>query len=184
MRLAALFLIASLGLAADAPTSDDAKKVAPYYPSPLIVVQAMLDAAELQPGELLVDLGSGDGRIILLAARDFDARAVGYELDDALVKSSRRKIAEMKIEDRAEIRQQDLFTADLAEADVVTLYLLPRAMARLEPILQKSLKKSARVIAHDFAFPNWKPVETIPIDDSQELDGLPHSVYVYRLPEK
>jgi cyclopropane fatty-acyl-phospholipid synthase-like methyltransferase len=179
MRLAALFLAASLVFAADSKTQE-AEKVAPYYPSPLAVVTAMLDAAQLQPGELLVDLGSGDGRIILLAARDFGARAVGYELEDSLVKSSRRKITEMDLEGKAEIRRQDLFTADFEGVDVVTIYLLPRAMKRLEPILEKSLKKGARVISHDFTFPNWKSDETIPIDDAQELDGLPHSIYIYR----
>jgi cyclopropane fatty-acyl-phospholipid synthase-like methyltransferase len=174
-RISALLLLASGVLAAD-----EAKKVAPYYPTPYAVVLAMLDAAELQPDELLVDLGSGDGRIVLLAARDFGARAVGYELEDSLVKNSRRQIEEAGIADRAEIRQQDLFTAELTKADVVTVYLLPRAMQRLEPILEKALKPGARVIAHDFTFPNWKPVETIPYDDEEELDGLPHSIYVYK----
>ena len=174
-RLAALLLLASGVFAAD-----EAKKVAPYYPTPHAVVLAMLDAAELQPDELLVDLGSGDGRIVLIAAREFQARAVGYELEDNLVKVSRRQIEEAELADRAEIRQQDLFTAELDKADVVTVYLLPRAMKTLEPILEKALKKGARVIAHDFTFPNWKPVETIPYDDAQELDGLPHTIYVYK----
>ena len=179
MRVAALLLMASVAFAADS-ANDEAKKVAPYYPTPHAVVLAMLDASELQPRELLVDLGSGDGRIVLIAARDFEARAVGYELEDSLVKLSRRQIEESGLAERAEIRQQDLFTADLGEADVVTVYLLPRAMATLEPILEKSLKKGARVIAHDFTFPNWKPDRTIPYDDARELDGLPHTIYVYK----
>jgi cyclopropane fatty-acyl-phospholipid synthase-like methyltransferase len=180
MRLAALFLAAGAAVFAAETTADEAKKVAPYYPTPISIVEAMLDAAKLQPDELLVDLGSGDGRIVLLAARDFGARAVGYELEDNLVKSSRRQIQEMRLEDKAEIRQQDLFTAELGDADVVTVYLLPRAMKTLEPILEKSLKKGARVISHDFTFPTWKPDETIQSDDAQELDGLPHTIYVYK----
>jgi hypothetical protein len=86
----------------------------------------------------------------------------------------------MGLEDKAEIRQQDLFTAELGNADVVTVYLLPRALKTLEPILEKSLKKGARVISHDFTFPTWKPDETIQSDDSEELDGLPHTIYVYK----
>lgn len=180
MRLAALLLAAGVAAFAAETTVDEGKKVAPYYPTPIAIVEAMLDAAGLQPDELLVDLGSGDGRIVLLAARDFGARAVGYELEDSLVKSSRRQIQEMGLEDKAEIRQQDLFAAELGEADVVTVYLLPRAMKTLEPILEKSLKKGARVISHDFTFPTWKPDETIQSDDAEELDGLPHTIYVYK----
>ena len=180
MRLAVVLLLAGLAAPADKIKTGDEGKVAPYYPTPMEVVATMLDAAELQPGETLVDLGSGDGRIILAAARDYGARAIGYEIDDALVKTSRRRISEMELGARAEIRQQDLFAADLGDADVVTVYLLPRAMKRLEPILEQSLKKGARVISHDFTFPTWKPDEVIPLDEVQELDGLTHSVYVYR----
>ncbi|MCB1020694.1 MAG: class I SAM-dependent methyltransferase [Acidobacteria bacterium] len=179
MRFALALFFAAIAFGAESAATE-AERVAPYYPSPRAVVLEMLDAAELQPGELLVDLGSGDGRIVILAARDYGVRAVGYELEDSLVRSSRRQIDELGLSELAQIRQQDLFTAELADADVVTLYLLPRAMKRLEPILQKTLKPGARVIAHDFAFPNWKPEKTIPIDDDQELDGLPHTVYVYK----
>lgn len=180
MRLAALLLLPGLLFAADTPKTGDEGKVAPYYPTPMEVVTTMLDAAELEPGDTLIDLGSGDGRIVLVAARDFGARAIGYELDDALVKSSRRRIGEMELSDKAEIRQQDLFTADFSNADVITVYLLPRAMRRLEPILEESLKKGAIVVSHDFTFPTWEPDEEIPANMESELDGLTHSVYVYR----
>lgn len=180
MRLAAVFLIASLLLSADSPKTGDEKKVAPYYPTPMSVVSTMLDAAETQPGQTLIDLGSGDGRIILVAARDYGVHAIGYEIDDALVKSSRRRIAEMQLAGKAEVREQDLFEADFSQADVVTVYLLPRAMARLEPILERSLKKGARVISHDFTFPNWKPDEMIALDEQRKEDGLSHSVYIYK----
>ena len=180
MRLAVLLLLAGSAAAADTPKTGDEAKVAPYYPTAMPVVTTMLDAAETQPGETLIDLGSGDGRILLIAARDYGLNAVGYEIDDALVKSSRRRIAEMKLTGKAEVRQQDLFEADLSEADVVTVYLLPRAMKRLEPILEASLKKGARVISHDFTFPTWKPDEVIPLEQVDEIDGLTHSVYVYK----
>ena len=180
MRFAAALLVAGIALAADTPKTGDEGKVAPYYPTPTSVVRTMLAAAELEPGETLIDLGSGDGRIVLLAARDHGVRAIGYEIDDALVQSSRRRIAEMKLEELAEIRQQDLFEADFSQADVVTVYLLPRAMRRLEPILEDQLKEGAIVISHDFTFPTWKADEEIPMEGERELDGLSHSVYVYR----
>ncbi len=180
MRLFATLFFAALLFAADTPKTGDEDKVAPYYPTPIPVVQTMLAAANLQPGETLVDLGSGDGRIVLVAARDYDVRAIGYEIDDALVRSSRRKIAEMNLDAKAEIRQQDLFEADFSQADVVTVYLLPRAMKRLEPILERELPPGGRVISHDFLFPNWEPDEEIPTEDASELDGLTHSIYVYK----
>src|SRR5690606_2160064 len=105
--------------------------VAPYFPTPMTVVALMLEAGGLEPGELHYDLGSGDGRFVIAAARDFGARSVGYELDEKLVKTSREFIAELELGDRAAIEQRDLFTADLTKPDVVTVYLLPRALALL-----------------------------------------------------
>ena len=146
----------------------------------MTVVVQMLEAGGLEPGELHYDLGSGDGRIVLVAARDFGARSVGFELDEKLVKASRDLIAEAELEASASIEQRDLFTADLTKPDVITVYLLPRALALLRPLLEKQLRPGAVVVSHDFLIPNWKPDERIELEEQNEIDGLPHRIYVYR----
>ena len=153
---------------------------APYYPTPLEVAKRMLEAGELEPGQLHIDLGSGDGRLVILAARNHGARSVGYELDPKLVESSRRQIEEMGLADLATIVQQDLFQADLTEVDLLTVYLLPRALKMLRPILERDLKDGARVVSHDFEIPVWEPVDRIDCDMENEVDGLPHMLYVYQ----
>ena len=159
---------------------DAAGNVAPYYPTPVSVVRLMLEAAEIEPGEVVYDLGSGDGRVVILAARDHEAKAVGYELDPKLVESSRRQIAEMELGERATIVAADLYTADVERADVIMVYLLPRALARLRPLLEKKLKPGARVVSHDFLIPGWEADETLAMDETNEIDGLPHTVYLYK----
>ena len=153
--------------------------VAPYYPTPIPIVRQMLEAGDLKPGELHYDLGSGDGRIVMVAARDFGARSVGYEIDQKLVASSRKQIAELGLE-KATIRQEDLYQADFTDVDLVTTYLLPRALEKLRPLLEQQLKKGAHVVSHDFYFEGWEADETISVDYEVEEDGLLHSIYVYR----
>ena len=154
--------------------------VAPYYPTPIEVAKRMLEAGELEPGQLHIDLGSGDGRLVILAAKNHGASSIGYELDPKLVESSRRQIDEMGLTEQATIIQQDLFQADLTEVDLLTVYLLPRALKMLRPILEHDLKKGARVVSHDFEIPVWEPVDRIDCDMENEVDGLPHMLYVYQ----
>lgn len=154
--------------------------MAPYYPTPIEVAKAMLEEGGLQPGQLHIDLGSGDGRLVILAARNYGARSVGYELDPKLVISSRRQIDEMGLAEQAKIIQQDLFQADLAEADLVTVYLLPRALKMLRPIFERELKKGAVVVSHDFEIPEWEPTRRVEHDEQNEIDGLPHTIYIYQ----
>ena len=176
-----ILLALALAAAASAVAAEPAEgNVAPYYPTPLSVARLMLEAGDLAPDELHYDLGSGDGRLVILAARDFAARSVGFEIDEKLVESSRRQIEEMEIGDLARIEQTDLFKADLSKPDLVTLYLLPRALKMLRPLLEKQLKAGARVVSHDFAIPGWDPDETIEAGEDPEIEGLPHTIYVYR----
>lgn len=177
--LAVLGCALTLG-AADPPNRQPAGNVAPYYPTPIEVAKRMLAVGKLVPGKLHVDLGSGDGRLVILAAKNHGARSIGYELEPKLVQASRRQIEEMGLTHLAEIRQQDLFQADLSEVDLLTVYLLPRAMRRLEPILESDLKKGALVVSHDFEMPNWTPDDRIDCDQENEIDGLPHMLYVYQ----
>ena len=166
--------------AADPPKQPSQGNVAPYYPTPIEVAKSMLEAGDLQAGQLHVDLGSGDGRLVILAARNFGARSIGYELDSKLVDSSRRQIEEMGLSPQASIIQRDLFQADMTEVDLVTVYLLPRALKLLRPIFERDLKKGAVVVSHDFPMPEWEPAERIEHEEENEVDGLPHTIYVYR----
>src|ERR1700736_4204936 len=111
----------------------------PYLPSPQLVVERMLQAAQIKPGETVYDLGSGDGRIIITAAQMFKANAVGIELSDILCKSTLKKIAALHLESQVKIIHGNALKVDLSPADVVTLYLLTSSNARLRPILEKDL---------------------------------------------
>ena len=130
-----------------------------FIPTPQPVVREMLTLARLQPGEVLYDLGSGDGRIVIAAAES-GATAVGYEIDPTLVAYSRAEIARLGLENRASIRAGDLFQADLSEADVVTLYLSPAMNRRLIPQLE-AMKPGARIVSHDFEIPGIKPQTSV-----------------------
>ena len=178
--VASLLAASAVAQTVPSPRPKLAGNVAPYYPTPIPVVRLMLDAASIKPGELVYDLGSGDGRVVILAARDYGARAVGYELDPKLVDSSRRQIAEMELGDLASVVAADLYTADLEKADVVVVYLLPRALEKLRPLLEEKLKPGSRVISHDFLIPGWEADETFGFDEEKDIDGLPHTVYVYK----
>ncbi|MEK7788149.1 MAG: class I SAM-dependent methyltransferase, partial [Chloroflexota bacterium] len=115
----------------------------------------MLRLANVQPGETVYDLGSGDGRVLFIAAREFGARAVGVEIDPLKYLWTRAMIALLGLGDRVTVHRANFFDVDLGEADVVTLYLLPKANARLLPKFERELKPGARVVAHAFALPAW-----------------------------
>ena len=154
--------------------------LAPYLPSPQLVVEKMLEAAQIKPGETLYDLGSGDGRIVITAARMFKANAVGIEISDALCKSTLKKIAAQHLESQVKIIHANALKVDLSPADVVTLYLLTSSNARLRPNLEKELKPTARVVSLNFGMPGWKAsrVETV------HADRQTHTIYVYEMSER
>src|SRR5947209_1390776 len=155
-----------------------AEKLAPYYPTPQIIVEKMLNLGGLRPREKMFDLGSGDGRIVIMAAQKFKADATGVEFDDALYKQSMDKIASLGLSATARIIHGDLLKQDYSSADLLTVYLLPMSNDKLSPILDKQLKKGARVVAHDFEFSAWTPVKIEDIDDDGE--GRSHRLYLYR----
>jgi ubiquinone/menaquinone biosynthesis C-methylase UbiE len=152
----------------------------PYLPSPQVVVERMLEAAQLKPGETLYDLGSGDGRIVITAAQRFKANAVGVELSEVLCKSTLKKIAALHLESQVKIVHANALKVDLGPADVVTLYLLTSSNARLKPNLEKYLKPSARVVSLNFGVPGWKAdrVETV------HADRQTHTIFVYEMSER
>src|ERR1700689_904333 len=136
-----------------------ADKLAPYYPTPEIIVEKMLTLGGLKAGEKMFDLGSGDGRIPIIAARKFKADATGVEFHDALFKQSREKIKSLGLSAPCRIIHGDLLKQDYSSADLLTVYLLPMSNDKVTPILEKQLKKGARIVAHDFEFSAWKPVK-------------------------
>jgi SAM-dependent methyltransferase len=135
----------------------------PFVPTPPEVVDRMLELAEVKSGDVLYDVGSGDGRIVIRAAKKYGVRAVGIEIDGELVDRARARAKTEGVEQLVEFREQDALTADISEATVVTLYMLPEFNSKLRPRLQK-LKPGARVVSHDFGIEGWSPmkVETLP----------------------
>ncbi len=158
--------------------TQDAEKLAPYYPTPETIVEKMLMLGQLKAGEKMFDLGSGDGRIVIMAAHKFHADAVGVELDKDLARQSMEKIQKMHLEKTARIINGDILQQDYSSADLVTVYLLPNSNTKVRPLLEKQLKKGARVVAHDFEFRDWKPEKTETIDDDGE--GRSHTLFLYR----
>jgi protein-L-isoaspartate O-methyltransferase len=155
-----------------------AEKLAPYYPTPQTIVEKMLQLGELKAGEKMFDLGSGDGRIVIMAAQKFKADSTGVEFDDALFRQSMDKIKSLGLDSRARIIHGDLLKQDYSSADLLTVYLLPMSNDKLSPILEKQLKKGTRIVAHDFEFSAWKAEKVVDIDDDGE--GRSHRLYLYR----
>ena len=154
------------------------EKLAPYYPTPELIVEKMLALGGAKKGEKVFDLGSGDGRIVIIAAEKFGMAAVGVEYDKDLYSQSSEKIRRMGLAERARIIHGDLLQQDYTSADLITVYLLPVANDKLRPILEKQLKKGARVVAHDFEVNGWRPDKTEVVEDDGE--GRSHTLFLYR----
>lgn len=173
--LLALSISSLLLLRAQQPKDD---QLAPYYPTPQTVVDKMLQLGGLKAGEKMFDLGSGDGRIVIMAAQKYKADATGVELNDSLVRQSMDRIKTLGLTSSAHVIHGDLLQQDYSSADLLTVYLLPVGNELVTPILEKQLKKGARIVAHDFEFAAWKPVQSVSIDDDGE--GRSHHLYLYR----
>jgi SAM-dependent methyltransferase len=164
------------GLAAQ--MEEDSPYIAPYIPTPQEVVDRILELAEVRNGDLVYDLGSGDGRIVITAARKYGVKAVGFEIDPRLVKTSRGNIKEAGLEHLVQIHEQDIRTVDLSPASVLTLYLYPAANLRLRSAIMRQLKPGSRVVSHQFAMGTWKPDRIDRITDST---GTRRTLYVWRI---
>lgn len=152
-----------------------AAKLAPYVTSPKDVAERMLQIAKVRKEDVVYDLGAGDGRIVVLAAQEFGAKAVGVEIDEELCGKAEDRIKEAKLQDRARMLCTDLLAVDLSDATVVTLYLTTIANAKVRPNLEKYLRKGARVVSHSFEIPGWKPVKT----EVWKGQSSRHTVYLY-----
>lgn len=148
-----------------------------YVPTPQMVVDEMLEVAELDEDDVLYDLGSGDGRIPITAAHEYGIRAVGIELDRKRVTEARRNAEEAGVEDLVTFHQADLFESDISEATVVTLYLLSTINLKLRPKLLDELEPGSRVVSHAFGMGDWIPTETRKVAHDSEI-------YLWEVPEK
>jgi cyclopropane fatty-acyl-phospholipid synthase-like methyltransferase len=129
----------------------------PYVPTPPEVVDRMLEMAQVKSGDVIYDLGSGDGRIIIQAAKRYGVKGVGIEIDAELVQKAKDNAFKEKVGHLVEFRLQDALTVDVSPATIVTLYMLPEFNAKLRPIFEKQLKPGARVVSHDFEIQGWVP---------------------------
>ncbi len=145
-----------------------------YVPTPEEVVQEMLKMADVKKGDVVYDLGCGDGRTVITAAKDFGARGVGIDINPERIKESRENAKAAGVTDRVVFRLEDLFEANIKEATVVTLYLLPSLNVKLRPKLWKDLKPGTRIVSHDFDMGDWKPEKTVNVDH--------HTIYFWTVP--
>ena len=154
-----------------------AENLAPYIPTPRLVVERMLEAGRVKPGEMVYDLGSGDGRIVIMAAQKFGARAVGVEIRPDLVRMAQEQIHLLGLDDRVRMLEDSALRIDLSPADVVTMCLLTSSNERMKPNLEKYLKSGARVISDEFPIHGWRTREVIQL----KTGGMTHTIYVYEM---
>lgn len=156
--------------------------IAPFVPSPAQVIEYMLKLADLKAGEVLFDLGAGDGRTVMMAAKSFGARAVGVELREDLAKKALSSIHRSGLSDKVTIVNGDMFSVNLTPADVVFLYLTTSANEKIRPKLEHELKKGVRVVSHDYEIVGWKPEKVENFCENPKLGYPSHTIYLYRKP--
>jgi predicted RNA methylase len=154
--------------------------LAPYIPTPQIIVERMLESAHIRPGEVVYDLGSGDGRILFTAVQEFGARAVGVEIVPELCDKARERVHSMGLDDKIRVIQGSALRVDLSPADVVTMYFLTGSNERLRPALEKYLRPGARVVSNQFPIKGWKPANVVRVKDG----SMEHTIYVYAMGKK
>jgi predicted RNA methylase len=150
----------------------DETRLAPFVPTPQEVVDRMLQMAEVQTGDVVYDLGCGDGRLVITAAKRYGARGVGIDIDPVRIAESKANAKAAGVEHLVEFRQQDALTVDVSPASVVTLYLLTAANLKLRPTLQKALEPGSRVVSHQFGMGDWVPARTETITDARGTTRL------------
>lgn len=159
----------------------------PYVPSPQSVVSDMLKLAEVGPEDFVIDLGSGDGRIVRTAALIFGARGFGVEIKDHLVKQANQDAEKEGIADRVKFRKQDLFKTDLSPATVITMYLLPDTVNLLKDKFLAELRPGTRIVSHDYPLTGWLPEKYVQMDleDKVQISGVTTTlIYLYVVPAK
>ena len=151
--------------------------LAPYIPTPQAVVEKMLEAGHIKPGDVVYDLGAGDGRIVITAAKEYGAKAVGIEIQKDLVDKDRERIKQLDLEDKVTIVHDSFMHADLSPATVVTMYLLTSSNDRLRPVLEKALKPGTRVVSNQFPVKGWRPIAIAHLKPGT----MEYTIYVYEI---
>ena len=154
--------------------------LSPFVATPISVVRRMLILADLKPNEVLYDLGSGDGRAVIMAATDFRAKSVGVELREDLAKKALTSIQLLDLNDKPKIMQKDIFDINLSSADVVFLYLTTSANEKLKPKLEAELKSGTRIVSHDYEILGWEPLKVDTCCENPKLGNPSHTLYVYK----
>jgi SAM-dependent methyltransferase len=160
--------------------ADFRNNLAPYVVAPERAVDKMLDMANLKPGETLYDLGCGDGRILITAAKRYNVKAVGVEISEQLARKAVENARKAGVQNQVKVIHQDFMRTDLSDANVVTLYLATTANDTLRPNLERYLRPSTRVVSYDYPIPGWKPMET---GESTGHSGVTHMIYLYEVPD-
>lgn len=157
----------------------DAADLAPYVPTPMVVVEKMLEMAKITEKDVLYDLGCGDGRIVIMAAKLYGARGVGIDIDPERIEESKAYAIAAGVKDLVEFRLEDAMKVNVSAATVVTLYLLPESNALLRPLLEEQLKPGARVVSHNYHMPGWE-LKEIGYKAITTGDGTLHTIFVYK----
>jgi protein-L-isoaspartate O-methyltransferase len=176
----ATLLLSGFGCAPGAFTGPaaSAPNLGQFVPTPMEVVERMLELAEVTADDVVYDLGSGDGRIVILAARRYGARAVGVEIDPVLVWFSRRDAKQARVDHLVTFLHQDALDVDISPATVVTLYLTPQANLLLRPVLQRQLRPGARVVSHAHDMGDWAPDR---VERIRSKGGDEHTLFLWRI---
>ena len=176
-----LLLAAAVAVGVHAQTAAPQKAPdVPFVPTDEKIVTKMLEMAQVTKTDHLIDLGSGDGRIVITAAKRYGARGMGVEIDPALVQKARENAQAAGVADRATFVEGDLFEANIRDATVITMYLLPDLNMRLRPKLLNDLKPGTRIVSHNYDLGDWKPARTATVS----VGGIEHTVYFWVVPPR
>lgn len=175
LRYALLLTVTAVGSLAQSFGAGE--NLAPYIPTPQAIVERMLEAGHVTAADVVYDLGSGDGRVVITAAQKFGARAVGVEGMPELCRQARAHIRALGLDDRVQIVEDNVFHVNLSPATVVTMFFLTSSNERLRPKLEKYLRPGARVVSNQFPIHGWKPVEVVHVKHGR----MDHSIFVYQI---
>jgi SAM-dependent methyltransferase len=179
---AALVLFTSLAVAQ--PSQPKHEPDVPYVPTTEEAVKAMLKLADVKTSDIVYDLGCGDGRIVIAAAKEYGAHGVGIDINPQRITEAKENAKKAGVENLVRFEENDLFDADIHEASVVTLFLLSSVNLKLRPKLLKDLKPGTRIVSNTFGMGDWKPEKELTLDDTGDDIGLSHKFFLWIVPQR
>jgi SAM-dependent methyltransferase len=177
IKMALVLFVSLISILSSGAISASSQSLAPYVPTPQHVVERMLELAQVSSKDIVYDLGCGDGRIVITAAKKYGARGVGVDIDPERIKESEANAKAAGVEKLVTFRLEDAMKANISEATVVTLYLLSSSNSVLRPILTKQLKPGARIVSHSFSMGDWPPLATEKVNDES---GFTRTLYLWK----